>query len=261
VSAWLTGYLASVYSLRPEPFYYGGVVAVLGLGLSALFVRETRGHVALEIAQAIGAPPPASASGFRRVLAVTTWRDRNLSAACQAGLVNNLNDGMSWGIYPLYFGSYGLGVAAIGIIKAVYPGVWGGLQLVTGPLSDRIGRKGLIAGGMLVQAGGIWLTVLVPAYPAWLLGAGLQGLGTAMVYPTLLAVIGDVAHPTWRATSFGVYRLWRDLGYAVGALVAGLVADWLGMAAAIHVVAALTLGSGVIVAIRMQETLPRPAAT
>jgi MFS family permease len=254
-SAWLTGYLASVYALRPEPFYYGGVVAILGLGLSALFVRETRGHLALEIAQA-AAPSPASDSGFRRVLAVTTWRDRNLSAACQAGLVNNLNDGMSWGIYPLYFGSYGLGVAAIGIIKAVYPGVWGALQLVTGPLSDRIGRKGLIAGGMVVQAGGIWLTVLVPAYPAWLLGAGLQGLGTAMVYPTLLAVIGDVAHPTWRATSFGVYRLWRDLGYAVGALLAGLVADWLGMAAAIHVVAALTLLSGIIVAIRMGETLP-----
>jgi MFS family permease len=257
VSAWLTGYLASVYALRPEPFYYGGVVAVLGLGLSVLFVRETRGHVALEIAQATTASP-ASAFGFRRVFAVTTWRDRNLSAAGQAGLVNNLNDGMSWGIYPLYFGSYGLGVAAIGIIKAVYPGVWGALQLVTGPLSDRIGRKWLIAGGMVVQAGGIWLTVLVPAYPAWLVGAGLQGLGTAMVYPTLLAVIGDVAHPTWRATSYGVYRLWRDLGYAVGALLAGLVADWLGMAAAIHVVAALTLVSGVIVAIRMQETLPGP---
>src|SRR5262249_43991925 len=141
--------------------------------------------------------------------------------------------------------------------KAVYPGVWGALQLVTGPLSDRIGRKGLIAGGMVVQAGGIWLTVLVPAYPAWLLGAGLQGLGTAMVYPTLLAVIGDGAHPTWRAPGFGVYRLWRDLGYAVGALLAGLVADWLGMAAAIHVVAALTLLSGFIVAIRMRETLPR----
>ncbi len=255
LSAWATGYLASIYSLRPEPFYYGGVVAVLGLGLSMLFVRETRGHVALEIAQAATAPP-ASASGFGRVFALTSWRDRSLSAACQAGLVNNLNDGMSWGIYPLFFGSYGLGVAAIGVVKAVYPGVWGGLQIVTGPLSDRIGRKGLIAGGMVVQAGGIWLTVLVPTYPAWLLGAALQGLGTAMVYPTLLAVIGDVAHPAWRATSFGVYRLWRDLGYAVGALLAGLVADWLGMAAAIHVVAALTLLSGLVVAVRMRETLP-----
>jgi MFS family permease len=256
LSAWATGEIASRYALRPEPFYYGGIVAVLGLGLSALFVRETRGHVALEIAQTPSRHHPAgTAASFRRTFAVTTWRDRNLGAACQAGLVNNLNDGMSWGIYPLFFGSHGLGVAAIGVVKAVYPGVWGALQIVTGPLSDRVGRKWLIAGGMLVQAGGIWLTVLVPAYPAWIAGAVLQGLGTAMVYPTLLAVIGDVAHPSWRATSYGVYRLWRDLGYAVGALLAGLVADWLGMAAAIHVVAVLTLVSGVVVMARMRETL------
>jgi MFS family permease len=192
---------------------------------------------------------------FGEVFGLTTWRDRSLSAACQAGLVNNLNDGMSWGLYPLFFAQHGLGVAAIGVVKAVYPGVWGALQVVTGPLSDRLGRKGLIAGGMVVQAGGIWLTVLVPAYPAWIVGAVLQGLGTAMVYPTLLAVIGDLAHPSWRATSYGVYRLWRDLGYAVGALLAGLVADWLGMAAAIHVVAALTLLSGLVVLSRMRETL------
>jgi MFS family permease len=256
LSAWATGEIAGRYALRPEPFYYGGIVAVLGLGLSALFVRETRGHVALEIAQTASRPHLAGpAVSFRRTFAVTTWRDRNLAAACQAGLVNNLNDGMSWGIYPLFFGSHGLGVAAIGVIKAVYPGVWGALQVVTGPLSDRIGRKGLISGGMLVQAGAIWLTVLVPVYPAWVVGAVLQGLGTAMVYPTLLAVIGDVAHPSWRATSYGVYRLWRDLGYAVGALLAGLVADWLGMAAAIHVVAALTLLSGLVVVTRMRETL------
>jgi MFS family permease len=256
LSAWVTGYLASVYALRPEPFYYGGVVAVLGLALSALCVRETRGHVALEIAQASAGRPRATPGlSVRQVFAVTTWRDRSLAATCQAGLVNNLNDGMSWGIYPLFFAHHGLGVAAIGVIKAVYPGVWGALQIVTGPLSDRIGRKGLIAGGMVVQAGGIWLTVLVPAYPAWILSAVLQGLGTAMVYPTLLAVIGDIAHPSWRATSYGVYRLWRDLGYAVGALLAGLVADWLGMAAAIHVVAALTLLSGVVVMARMRETL------
>jgi MFS family permease len=256
LSAWATGYIADRYALRPEPFYYGGVVAVLGLTLSALCVRETRDHVALEIAQAAPAGAGmASGGSFARVFAVTTWRDRSLSAACQAGLVNNLNDGMSWGIYPLFFAQHGLGVAAIGVVKAVYPGVWGALQVVTGPLSDRIGRKGLIAGGMVVQAGGIWLTVLVPTYPAWIGGAVLQGLGTAMVYPTLLAVIGDVAHPGWRATSYGVYRFWRDLGYAVGALLAGLVADWLGMAAAIHVVAALTLASGVVVVARMRETL------
>jgi MFS family permease len=258
LSAWATGYIASVYSLRPEPFYYGGVVAILGLLLSALFVRETRGHVAMEVAQTARAGRPAApVPSFGEAFVRTTWRDRSLSAACQAGLVNNLNDGMSWGLYPLFFAQHGLGVAAIGVVKAVYPGVWGALQVVTGPLSDRIGRKGLIASGMVVQAGGIWLTVLVPAYSAWIAGAVLQGLGTAMVYPTLLAVIGDVAHPSWRATSYGVYRLWRDLGYAVGALLAGLVADWLGMAAAIHVVATLTLVSGIVVLVRMRETLGR----
>jgi MFS family permease len=258
LSAWATGYIASVYSLRPEPFYYGGVVAIVGLLLSTLFVRETRGHVAMEVAQTAQAGwPAAPVPSFREAFARTTWQDRSLSAACQAGLVNNLNDGMSWGLYPLFFAQHGLGVAAIGVVKAVYPGVWGALQVVTGPLSDRIGRKGLIAGGMVVQAGGIWLTVLVPAYSAWIAGAVLQGLGTAMVYPTLLAAIGDVAHPSWRATSYGVYRLWRDLGYAVGALIAGLVADWLGMAAAIHVVATLTLLSGIVVLLRMRETLER----
>jgi MFS family permease len=259
-SAWATGYIASRYALRPEPFYYGGIVAVLGLTLSALFVRETRGHVALEVAQTrVATAHAAPALSFRQIFTLTTWRHPSLAAACQAGLVNNLNDGMSWGIYPLFFAQHGLGVAAIGVVKAVYPGVWGALQIVTGPLSDRIGRKRLIAGGMIVQAVGIWLTVLVPAYPEWIAGAVLQGLGTAMVYPTLLAVVGDVAQPAWRATSYGVYRLWRDLGYAVGALLAGLVADWLGMAAAIHVVAVLTLLSGVVVLARMGETLgPAP---
>jgi MFS family permease len=257
LSAWATGAIAARYALRPEPFYYGGVVAILGLLLSALFVRETRDHVAVEVAQATpGGPGPAAGLSFQEVFGVTSWRDRSLSAACQAGLVNNLNDGMSWGLYPLFFAEYGLGVGAIGVVKAVYPGVWGALQVVTGPISDRIGRKGLIVGGMVVQAGGIWLTVLVPTYASWLTGAALQGLGTAMVYPTLLAVIGDKAHPSWRATSYGVYRLWRDLGYAIGALLAGLVADWLGMAAAIHVVAALTLSSGLVVLFRMRETLP-----
>jgi MFS family permease len=170
--------------------------------------------------------------------------------------VNNLNDGMSWGIYPLFFASYGLGVAPIGVIKAVYPATWGILQLITGPLSDRWGRKWLIAAGMAVQALGIWLTVLLPTYGWWIVGALLQGLGTAMVYPVLLAAISDVANPVWRASSMGVYRLWRDLGYAVGALLAGVIADLIGMAAAIHVIASLTLISGIVVAVRMYETHP-----
>lgn len=282
IMAWLTGYIGATYGLRPHPFYLGIGIAVAGLVSSVLFVRETLGHAHHEAKQyaaqattrlaagpaRVVADPPPAASGtapmdpteptpsLKEIFRLTTWRERALSACSQAGLVNNLNDGMSWGIYPLFFASYDLGVAPIGVIKAVYPGTWGILQLVTGPLSDRWGRKWLIAAGMAVQAGGIWLTVLLPSYGWWVLGAALQGLGTAMVYPVLLATIGDVAHPRWRATSMGVYRLWRDLGYAIGALLAGIIADLVGMAAAIHVVAALTLLSGIVVAVRMYETLP-----
>jgi len=163
---------------------------------------------------------------------------------------------MSWGLYPLYFAALGLGVQRIGVVKAVYPVCWGLLQTATGPLSDRYGRKGLIAWGMIIQAGGIWLTVLVPAYGAWIAGAAIQGLGTAMVYPTLLAAITDHTHPTWRASSLGVYRFWRDLGYAVGALLSGLVADLVGLEAAIHLVAALTLASGLVVARLIGASVP-----
>lgn len=264
-TAWLTGYLASIYALRPHPFYLGIGVAFAGLFFSLFFAKETRGHALLEAGlqkpwTAGKAEADRSSTGrilsMKEVFALASWKHHTLFSASQAGLVNNLNDGMSWGIYPLFFTSFGLGVGPIGVIKAVYPAVWGILQVLTGPLSDRFGRKWLIAGGMLIQAGGIWLTVLVPAYPAWLLAAFLQGLGTAMVYPTLLATIGDVAYPEWRATAMGVYRLWRDLGYAVGALLSGIIADLLGMATAIHVVAALTLLSGLQVALRMGETLP-----
>jgi MFS family permease len=257
ITSWATGYIAAQTALRPQPFYLGIVIAVTGLTLSVLFARETRGYTAIEAAATHRAVPERAPS-LRRIFYVTSLGNVSLFAACQAGLVNNLNDGMSWGIYPLFFAAHGLDVARIGIVKAVYPGVWGVLQVITGPLSDRVGRKNLIAGGMIVQAGGIWLTVLVPYYAAWLIGAVLQGLGTAMVYPTLLAAITDHAHPTWRASALGVYRFWRDLGYAVGALLAGLVADLLGFGAAIHLVAALTLISGAVVAGVMAR--PHPAA-
>ncbi|HYU47878.1 MAG TPA: MFS transporter [Terriglobales bacterium] len=261
-TAWITGYIASMYALRPQPFYLGIGVAFAGLLLSFFFAKETRQYALLEAklhhnsatdgtAAATNTPMPQT---MREVLALASWRDRNLFSCSQAGLVNNLNDGMSWGIYPLFFASFGLSVAAIGTIKAVYPAAWGILQLLTGPLSDRWGRKWLIAGGMIVQASGIWLTVQVPVYTAWMIGALLQGIGTAMVYPTLLAAIGDVAHPEWRASAMGAYRFWRDLGYALGALISGVIADLLGMRAAIQVVAVLTLLSGLHVAIRMRET-------
>jgi len=261
-TAWITGYIASVYALRPQPFYLGIGVAFAGLLLSWFFAKETRQYATLEaklhhapVASATGQHDPAGPRrSLREIFALASWKDRNLFSCSQAGLVNNLNDGMSWGIYPLFFSSLGLGVAAIGTIKAVYPAAWGALQVFTGPLSDRWGRKWLIAGGMIVQAGGIWLTVQVPRYEAWMLGALLQGVGTAMVYPTLLAAISDVAHPEWRATTMGVYRFWRDLGYAIGALLSGIIADLLGMRAAIKVVAVLTLLSGLQVAFRMRET-------
>ena len=257
VVSWLTGYVAANSALRPQPFYLGIVVAIAGLLVSVVFVRETRPFADLEAA---GAPRPATTAppSLGSVFYVTSLGNVSLLAACQAGLVNNLNDGMSWGLYPLFFAGYGLGVGSIGVIKAVYPMVWGVLQVATGPLSDRFGRKELIAGGMIVQAAGIWLTVLVPAYGAWLLAAVLQGLGTAMVYPTLLAAITDHAHPTWRATSLGVYRFWRDLGYAIGALLSGIVADLVGLAAAIHLVAAVTLISGLVVARAMRKPTASP---
>lgn len=257
VMSWLTGYIAAHSALRPQPFYLGIVISLIGLAVSVLFVRETHGYTHIEAATAPTvscAAPPSLGSVFF----VTSIGNVSLFAACQAGLVNNLNDGMSWGLYPLFFASYGLAVGSIGVIKAVYPIVWGVLQVATGPLSDRFGRKDLIAGGMIVQAVGIWLTVLLPTYAAWLVGAALQGLGTAMVYPTLLAAITDHAHPAWRATSLGVYRFWRDLGYAVGALLSGVVADLVGLGAAIHLVAMVTLLSGLVVVGAMRK--PRPMA-
>jgi MFS family permease len=256
ITSWATGYIAAQTALRPQPFYLGIVIAVTGLALSVLFARETRGYTAIEAAATHRAAPERAPS-LHRIFYVTSLGNVSLFAACQAGLVNNLNDGMSWGIYPLFFAAHGLDIARIGVVKAMYPGVWGVLQLATGPLSDRFGRKGLIAGGMIVQAGGIWLTVLVPHYAAWLIGAVLQGLGTAMVYPTLLAAITDHADPTWRATSLGVYRFWRDLGYAIGALLSGAVADLVGLGAAIHLVAALTLFSGIVVLLAMRQQMPR----
>ncbi len=260
VMSWVTGYIAAHTALRPQPFYLGIGIAIVGLVVSILFVRETRAHAHLEAAT-VPQTESAARPSLGRVFYVTSLGNVSLFAACQAGLVNNLNDGMSWGLYPLFFASYGLGVSSIGVIKAVYPMVWGALQVATGPLSDRVGRKELIAGGMIVQAAGIWLTVLIPTYAVWLVGAALQGLGTAMVYPTLLAAITDHAHPTWRATSLGVYRFWRDLGYAIGALLSGVVADFVGLGAAIHLVAALTFVSGLVVIRAMREPRPVPVAS
>jgi MFS family permease len=251
-----TGWIASNHGLRPEPFLLGAAYIALGLGFSAAFVRETRGHAQHEAASH-AAPGPAL--GLRQVLAQTAWRDRSLLAINQAGLVNNLNDGLAWGLLPILFAADGLSVAEIGVLAALYPGLWATGQLVTGALSDRTGRKPLITTGMLLQAGALGLVAAAHTFPLWALAAVLLGVGTAMVYPTLLAAVGDVAHPAWRARAVGVYRLWRDGGFAIGALAAGLLADAFGITTAIWVVAALTAASGLVVAIRMYETHPRRA--
>jgi MFS family permease len=250
-SALATGWIAARWGLRPEPFYLGVAFVALGLGLSAFVVRETHHHVKVEAklhAPSGGMPTP------REVFWRTSLLDRDLSSVSQAGLVNNLNDGMAWGLFPLVFAAAQLDVGRIATLAAIYPATWGLAQLVTGAWSDRVGRKWLIAGGMWVQAIGIALVAIASHFGVFALGGVLLGLGTAMVYPTLLAAIGDVAHPSWRASAVGVYRLWRDLGYAIGAVLAGVTADLFGLSAAMWLVAAVTLTSGGVVALRMSET-------
>jgi MFS family permease len=262
LTALATGYIAEAYGLRPEPFYLGIAFVAVGLGLSALLVRETRGYAQLEAEQVAGRsggpqPDRISVPGTREILALSAWRHPVLSSASQAGLVNNLNDGVAWGLFPLFFAASGLGVADIGWLIFIYPFTWGVLQLWTGALSDRVGRKRLIAGGMLVQAIALGAIAMASGFVGWLGASALLGLGTAMVYPTLLASVADVAHPSWRGSAVGVYRLWRDSGYAVGGVMAGVLADAFGMRAAIGAAAVLTGLSGLLVVWRMPETLER----
>jgi len=253
-SALATGWVATRYGVRPQPFYLGVGYVVIGFALSAFLVRETRHHVSHEATLA-GAAPQGGMPSPREVFWRTTLGDRNLSSVSQAGLVNNLNDGMAWGLFPLVFMASGMNLAQVGLLAAIYPASWGVGQLATGALSDRIGRKPLIVWGMWIQAAGIGVVALAREFTGFVAGGLLLGIGTAMVYPALLAAIGDVAHPAWRASAVGVYRLWRDLGYAVGALLAGLTADAFGLIVALWVIAALTFLSGLVSAQRMSETL------
>jgi MFS family permease len=243
-AAFLTGVIAEAYGLRPEPFYLGIAFAAGGLAMSALLVQDTGRFVALEAGQheVQGRVP------LTRTFAEATWRRPHLWGVSQAGFVNNLNDGLIWGIFPLYFASQGLSLGRIAVLAAAYPLMWGSLQLLTGWLSDRVGRRPLIVGGMMLQAVAIWFATLGDSFGAWLASVAIVGIGTAMVYPTLLAAISDVAHPEQRSSALGVYRFWRDAGAIVGALLGGLLADALGFSAAIQVVAALTLVSGIVAA-------------
>ncbi len=267
LTALATGLIAQSAGLRPAPFFLGLAYAGLGLGISTLFVRETHGHARHEAtlrgpATPDAADPPVASNASlstRQIFVLTSFRERALSACSQAGFVNNANDGMAWGLLPLFYAAAGLSVGEIGLLAALYPAMWGVGQPFTGALSDRIGRKWLIAGGMWVQAAAIGLIAATRGFLPWAVASLLLGLGTAMVYPTLLAAIGDVAHPSWRARAVGSYRLWRDAGFGAGALLAGVVADAAGLAAGIYVVAALTALSGLVVAVRMYETRTRPA--
>ena len=258
VTAYLSGEIAQAYGLRPWPFVLGIAVSLTALALSVFAVRETHGHARFEAAQrSTTASPPGTTVRFASLFAMVSWRDRTLSSISQAGLVNNLNDGLAWGILPLYFAASGLGVGRIAILAAVYPATWGILQAGTGALSDRLGRKWMIASGMWLQALAIALFLSHAGLALWFAAAVLLGVGTALVYPTLLAAIGDAVNPSVRASAVGVYRLWRDSGYAIGALISGIIADRLGQSSAIGTVAALTFLSGVVVAARMRETHPR----
>ena len=264
VVGFVTGYLASVYGLKPYPFYIGIGFAIVGTLLSVIIVRDTRKFMLLEtqrhqMQQEGDSGNNDGGLSFRQVFAQTSWQNRTLLSVSQAGLVNNLVFGVSWGLFTLYFASFNLNVNDIGFLKALHPAVWGVLQLGTGSLSDKIGRKVMIYTGMIVQAVGIWVVLFSNSTFGWIAGMSLLGIGTALVYPTLLAAISDVAHPKWRATSLGVYRFWRDLGFVFGAIGIGFLADLFGANTAIHSVAWIALASGVFVFFIMRETIPRKA--
>lgn len=256
LTALLTGYLASYYGLRPQPFYIGMAYTIIGLLLSVFAVRDTRKFAQLEALQ-VSTDETEHKPSLWWVFKETSFKNKNLFSVSQAGMINNLNDGMSWGVFPLLFMSMGVGLEGVGWIKAVYPVVWGVGQIVTGPLADKIGRKPLIVWGMFVQVlghiviGFEWLEPLTSG----LMGSVLLGIGTAMVYPALLAAVSDTAHPNWRASSLGVYRFWRDMGYAIGALMAGIVGNFFGLEWAVHIAGLITFISGIIVWIRMKETI------
>jgi MFS family permease len=259
IIGFVTGYLAATYGLKPYPFYLGIVFGILGLAMSWIIVKDTRKFTLLEIKNQFASNDNTDKSdlAFKQVFIQTSWRDRTLLAVSQAGLTNNLIFGVTWGLFTLYFASFSIGISEIGFLKALHPGIWGVLQLLTGTLSDKVGRKVLIYPGMIIQGIGIWVVLFTNVFWGWIVGMSLLGIGTALVYPTLLAAISDVAHPKWRATSLGVYRFWRDLGFVFGAVGIGYLADLFGINIAIQLVAFLAVGSGIFVLVIMKETVNR----
>jgi MFS family permease len=254
----LTGYLASTFGLKPYPFYLGIIFAILGLAISWIIVKDTRRFTSLEIKEDASGSSEQETNvndlSFKEVFLQTSWKNRTLLSISQAGLINNLIFGVTWGLFTLYFASFAIGISEIGFLKALHPGIWGVLQLFTGTFSDKVGRKVLIYPGMIIQGIGIWVVLFTNFYWGWIVGMALLGIGTALVYPTLLAAISDVANPKWRATSLGVYRFWRDLGFVFGAIGIGFLADLFGLNIAIQLVAFLAIGSGIFVLTVMKET-------
>ena len=256
VVGFVTGYLASSYGLKPYPFYLGIAFVMLGLVISWVFVKDTRKFTELEIKKDISNENVSKHDlNFKQVFFETSWKNRTLLSLSQAGLINNLIFGVTWGLFTLYFASFAIGISEIGFLKALHPGIWGVLQLLTGTFSDKVGRKVLIYPGMIIQGIGVWVVLFTNFYWGWIVGMGLLGVGTALVYPALLAAISDVANPKWRATSLGVYRFWRDLGFVFGAVGIGYIADLFSLIVAFHLVALLAIGSGIFVLVVMKETL------
>ena len=256
VVGFVTGYLASTYGLKPYPFYVGIAFVILGLVISWVIVKDTRKFTVLEIKNGLSNENVNKPDlNFKQVFIQTSWKNRTLLSVSQAGLINNLIFGVTWGLFTLYFASFAVGISEIGFLKALHPGIWGVLQLLTGTFSDKVGRKVLIYPGMIIQGIGIWVVLFTGSMLGWIIGMSLLGVGTALVYPTLLAAISDVAHPKWRATSLGVYRFWRDLGFVFGAVGIGYIADLLGLNSAIQLVAFLAVGSGIFVLLVMKETI------
>jgi MFS family permease len=245
LTAFLTSYLAGIYGVRPVPFYLGIVFSVLGLALSALFVKDTVHHVHKE--KQISNLPL-----LRNPFWETTFKHRSLGSVTQAGLVNNLNDGMIWGLLPLLLFAKNFDNAQIGILTAIYPTVWGVSQLLTGKMSDHFSKKLLLFWGMLLQALGILALIWAQTFLHFAAIGFALGIGTAVVYPTFLAAIADYTNPAQRAESLGVFRFWRDLGYAVGAILTGITADFLGIGSSIIIIALLTAISGFLILLRMQ---------
>ena len=253
----ITGYLASTFGLKPYPFYIGIIFAILGLAISWVIVKDTRKFTILEIKETLESTNTKTKVGdlnFVQVFLQTSWKNRTLLSVSQAGLINNLIFGVTWGLFTLYFASFTVGISEIGFLKALHPGIWGVLQLITGTLSDKVGMKILIYPGMIIQGIGIWVVLYANIMVGWVIGMSLLGIGTALVYPTLFAAISDVAHPKWRATLLGVYRFWRDLGFVFGAIGIGFLADLFGFTIAIQLTAFLAVGSGIFVLIVMKET-------